>query len=62
MELILSSFFLRGLSSIFVLFYYSLLFLKFERGVATPLTPLLDPPMESVHSTHNEKDLECKGW
>ena len=29
----------------FALFYYSLLFLKFERGVATPVTPPLDPPM-----------------
>ena len=29
----------------FALFFYSLLFLKFERGVATPVTPLLDPPM-----------------
>ena len=31
----------------FALFYYSLLFLKFERGVATPVTPppSLDPPM-----------------
>ena len=31
----------------FALFYYSFLFLKFERGVATPVTPPppIDPPM-----------------
>ena len=29
----------------FALFNYSLLFLKFERGGATPITPPLDPPM-----------------
>ena len=45
MQLFLSSPFSRGFSSIyFALFYYSLLFLKFERG-ATPVTTPLDPPM-----------------
>ena len=29
----------------FALFYYSFLFLEFERGVATPVIPPLDPPM-----------------
>ena len=34
-----SSSFSRGLSSILALFYYSLLFLKFERGLAIPTHP-----------------------
>ena len=33
----------------FALFYYSILFLKFERGIATPVTPPpFDSPMETV--------------
>ena len=51
MQRFLSFFFSRGLSSIFfALFYYTLLFLKFERGVATPVTPPLDPPMNMLLS------------
>ena len=30
----------------FALFYYPILFLKFERGGANPVTPPLDPPMQ----------------
>ena len=42
MQLLLSSSFSRG----FALFYYSLLFLKFERGEGcNPCNPPLDPPM-----------------
>ena len=39
----------------FALFYYSLLFLTFERGVAAPVTPhplALDPPMDVYTYTH----------
>ena len=32
----------------FALFYYSILFLKFERGIATPVTP---PPLDSSMET-----------
>ena len=32
----------------FALFYYSLLFLKFERGGCNPVTPPLDPPMDPL--------------
>ena len=46
MELFLSFSFSRRFSSFFVFFYYSLLFLKFERGGGcNPRNPPLDPPM-----------------
>ena len=32
----------------FDLSYHSLLFLKFERGVATPVTPPIDTPMSCI--------------
>ena len=46
----------------FALFYYSLLFLKFERGVATPVTPPpLDPPMNQNEYTTNAKRFSTEG-
>ena len=45
MELFLSFSFSSVFSSFLVFFYYSLLFLKFERGGCNPRNPPLDPPM-----------------
>ena len=37
----------------FALFYYSLLFLKFERGRGyNPRNPPIDPPMNGMHLLH----------